>query len=562
MLYTAGITVVHLPWASMPYRLAIVEDNATARANLRSHLLRLGDFEVSSFSSGQELKAALRRQHFELVVFDYYLGASKTGVEWLQHLRRSKFIRPSTGIVFLTSDRVAQTIGQIIDCQPDLLLIKPYNLQTLSRGLNQYLAYRQYAEPALQAMDEDNPARALALLEHRLQGEVPARIRNDLYKLKAQLLFDAGHIVQARALYEAILIDCDKVLWAQWGRIKCFYREGNWAGCKGDLDALIGSELAREKAFEWLASLSFEQEAYQQAEYYLDQISPSALSVPATRLKSLTYQRQQRPLEGIELLQKQRNANRDATDRFNELTVELAEFYLAIAEQQPLTNREESLSQARRLLGIAGRHTSDAQASQKRTLLMAYTALLEDAPQRARNLMKDTAPEHFGRTDAGTLITGAKVFQGLGLGEQARQLLSQAHSRNRSTLSLAEQIFHQASLTHTEHQLGLASEQAFELNNQGTALFVKKRYLDALYYFYQAYKLLPNTPALGLNLLHCLLEAGHSGYRSLSVGQLLNALQSLPHTDSGRQRLAQLRRQVRQQQTNGRTKPAAAGSTD
>lgn len=59
--------------------------------------------------------------------------------------------------------------------------------------------------------------------------------------------------------------------------------------------------------------------------------------------------------------------HRSARDRFNDFTFELAEFYLLLAEEAPSTNREESLSQARKLVGLAGRSQSDRQVLQKET---------------------------------------------------------------------------------------------------------------------------------------------------------------------------------------------------
>ena len=71
----------------MEFRIAIVEDNATARTALRGHLMSIANLSVSSFASGVELKAALKKQNFELLLMDYHLGQGKTGVEWIQSLR-------------------------------------------------------------------------------------------------------------------------------------------------------------------------------------------------------------------------------------------------------------------------------------------------------------------------------------------------------------------------------------------------------------------------------------------------------------------------------------------
>ncbi len=97
--------------------------------------MSIANLSVSSFASGVELKAALKKQNFELLLMDYHLGQGKTGVEWIQSLREAGFIRPSTGIIFLTSDRSPQIIGHIMDLQPDVLLIKPYTIASLTRQI-------------------------------------------------------------------------------------------------------------------------------------------------------------------------------------------------------------------------------------------------------------------------------------------------------------------------------------------------------------------------------------------------------------------------------------------
>ncbi|QCZ93553.1 response regulator [Salinimonas iocasae] len=525
----------------MTYRVAIVEDNATARATLRSHLLQIEPFTVSSFSQGSELQSALRVQHFEIIIFDYYLGETKTGVEWLTTLRESRFIRPGTGIIFITSDRLPQTIGQIIDCQPDLVLIKPYNLQTLSRGIKQYLAYRQVAHSALQAMDEQQPAEALRLLKASLSQDIPLRIRTDIIKLKARLLFESGEIRQARELYEAVLLDSDRVLWAQWGKIKCLYMEGRWEHCQSDLTGLIETELAKNKAFEWLAGLSFEQQAYDKAEYYLDRIAFSALSIPAARLKSLTYQRQDRVLDGIDLLQKKRHSHKTSKETFNEFTFELAEFYLSIAEHQPAANRGESLSQARRLIGVAGRQNYDAQQNKKQAVLMAYAAVLEGDSVRAQSLLEHDIADYFARTDAATLISAAKVYSSLNKAEKAREMLSMAHERTQNNLSLAQRTSHQDAIRTAEQQLGIAADQAFELNDEGTRYFLQKLYLKAMYYFYQAHILLPERAAFALNLLQCMTETDTADYRTVKAQTLFTRLTRTRLSTSNHTRLQKIR---------------------
>ena len=528
----------------MPYRLAIIEDNATARSAIRSHLLPMGEFEISSFSNGSELKAALRRQNFEIILMDFHLGQGRNGVEWVQQLRLSQFIRPSTGIIFITADRLPQTVGQIIDTQPDLLVIKPYNIATLTRGLKHYLSYRNFVKQALDALDNNDAENALRIINQLNSEQTPGRLKNDVVKLHARILFQLGKLLEAKKLYETVLAHSDKVLWAQWGKIKCEYLAGNWSHCRNELSDLMTNSLARDKAFEWLACLCFEQEAWSQAEFYLDHIKTSELSVPATRLKSLTYQKQDKVIEGIELLQKKRDYNRSTRERFNEFTVELAEFYLSIAEQQPKTNRDESLSQARRLIGIASRAQVDQQQIQKKDYLLAFAASLEDDHDKVSQILSLEHMDLLSRTDPATLTIAAKTHNAIGNSEKARELLAMAHERNHLVSNLTSQTLNEQVLTNAELDMGMAEERSLELNNTGMRLFIGRDYIRAMYYFYQAYQMQPSTAAFGLNLVQCMLESRHANYRSYTVPALLSKLDVGALNNSNRKRLHQLRTQA------------------
>lgn len=524
----------------MDYRIAIVEDNATARTTLRGHLLPIAKLNVSSFGSGVELKSALRKQHFELIIMDYHLGQGRTGVEWVQSLKESDFIRPSTGLIFLTSDRSPQTIGRIMDLQPDALLIKPYTIASLSRQIKHYLSYRKYIEPVLREMDNKQRPSAITLLRKKLREGVPPRLASDVGKLYAKLLFENEDILHAMRVYDDVLTRSDKVLWAQWGKIRCQYAAGLWPDCQDELSGMVTSSLARDSAFEWLASLSFEQKSYEQVEAYLSQIKFSDLSLPAARLKSIAYQKQDKVVEAIDLLQKKRAMHRSAKDRFNDFTFELAEFYLLLAEEAPSTNREESLSQARKLVGLAGRSQSDRQVLQKRDYLLAFSAILEGEDQKAAHLLESDYMDDYLRTEPSMLVIAAKVHHGLGEEGKASQLLALAKQKNAELQIISEQVANDDLIFSGGERLGLNHDQAVMLNETGTQLFMNKQYLPAMKHFYDALNLSPETAAFGLNLLQCMIESDTAVYRKYGIRKLLRVIADMALSDSNHHRLTQL----------------------
>ena len=524
----------------MNYRIAIVEDNATARTTLRGHLLPIASLNVSSFASGVELKSALRKQHFELIIMDYQLGQGRTGVEWIQSLKESGFINPSTGLIFITSDRSPQTIGRIMNLQPDALLIKPYTIASLSRQIKHYLSYHQYVAPVLREMDDRQRPSAITLLRKKLREGVPSRLSSDVGKLYAKLLFENEDILHAMRVYDDVLTRSDKVLWAQWGKIKCQYAAGLWPDCQDELSSMVTSSLARDSAFEWLASLSFEQKSYEQVESYLSQIKFSELSLPAARLKTIAYQKQDKVVEAIDLLQKKRAMYRSAKDRFNDFTFELAEFYLLLAEEAPSTNREESLSQARKLVGLAARSQSDRQVLQKRDYLLAFSAILEGEDQKAAHLLESDYIDDYLRTEPSMLVIAAKVHHGLGEENKASQLLALAKQKNSELQIISEQVANDDLIFSGGERLGLNHDQAVMLNETGTQLFMDKQYLPAMKHFYDALNLSPETAAFGLNLLQCMIESDTAVYRKYGTRKLLSIIADLTLSDGNRHRLNQL----------------------
>ena len=427
-----------------------------------------------------------------------------------------------------------------MDLQPDALLIKPYTIASLSRQIKHYLSYRKYIEPVLREMDNKQRPSAITLLRKKLREGVPPRLASDVGKLYAKLLFENEDILHAMRVYDDVLTRSDKVLWAQWGKIRCQYAAGLWPDCQDELSGMVTSTLARDSAFEWLASLSFEQKSYEQVETYLSQIKFSDLSLPAARLKSLAYQKQDKVVEAIDLLQKKRAMHRSAKDRFNDFTFELAEFYLLLAEEAPSTNREESLSQARKLVGLAGRSQSDRQVLQKRDYLLAFSAILESEDQKAAHLLESDYMDDYLRTEPSMLVIAAKVHHGLGEEGKASQLLALAKQKNAELQIISEQVANDDLIFSGGERLGLNHDQAVMLNETGTQLFMNKQYLPAMKHFYDALNLSPETAAFGLNLLQCMIESDTAVYRKYGIRKLLRVIADMALSDSNHHRLTQL----------------------
>ncbi|MFC3095535.1 response regulator [Alteromonas sediminis] len=528
-------------------RLAIVEDNATARTNLRSHLLPFGCFDIHSFSNGNELRSALKRQPIDVVIIDYHLGQHKNGVECIEGLKLSGHIKPSTGVFFITADRAPKTIAQIMELHPDMLIVKPYTMGMLTKHIEKYLVFRQLVTDVLNHMDNGIYDLALRHMKDLILDAQPVnanthRFMPELNKLFARLLVYTGFYSSAVTLYDSILQRSDKVLWAQWGKIKCQYLLGEWSACENILQHLVKTNLTRDKAFEWLACLSAERELYEQTSDFLENIKVTDLTMSATKLITLAYRKQNKVIEGIDLLQRQREHNRSTRDRFEEFTYELAEFYIAIAEETPLKQREESLSQARKLIGMAARGESDMQLKLKKDVLLAYSATLEGDNEKAQKLIGDLNMLALQSAQPSAQFCAAKVLFSIGHKENGKALLNRAEAQLEKAEDQTWRSVMTIGLNDSEKTLGLDQQKAVDLNEEGMVLFANKQAEKAMPLFFEAFQRIPTMPAFSLNLLQCLVELNRTSFRHITTGHLLEQLSQLSLNQANQQRLDRIQK--------------------
>lgn len=525
-------------------KIAIVEDSTTARLNLRSNLLSMGEFDIASYSNGKELRNGLRTMNFDVVVIDFHLGQNKNGVEWIQYLAEAKLIKPSTGIVFLTSDRLPQTISQILDIHPDILIIKPYTIKTLHTSMNHYLSIRSKIKPALEYLDNEQPAKALKFVDDSLQGSLSKRVRAEFIKLQGRLLISEQRYADAVALYRNILERSSNVLWAHWGLIKSEFLTGQWGHCQNILESLISDQLTKDKAYEWMACVEIGKENYDLAEKILDNIKENDLTIPATKLKVLAYKMQGRSEEAIKLLEKKRQSNFTVKERFDEYTIELARYHLQLAENSAINERAPKLHAAKRLIGNASRSILDNQTQHQRDFMLALASLLEGDKQKAERIILDKTVGDAKNAKLTTMVDAIKVWFGLGKEDKAREVWNEVDRKLSAKDDQIDQILAGSLMLETEKSLGLSEEKAKRVNDQGMVLYLGNQLNDAIELFYKARQLDSSVPAFTLNLLQCLSDIKKAEYKDQKTLMLVDELKDKRLSESNKKRYNLIRKKI------------------
>jgi DNA-binding NarL/FixJ family response regulator len=525
-------------------KIAIVEDDATARLNLRSHLMSMGEFDIATYTNGKELRNALRTIDFDLVVIDFYLGQNKNGVECIQYLTESKLIKPSMGIVFLTSDSLPQTISQILDIHPDVLIIKPYTINTLCTSINHYLSVRLKIKPALEYLDNEQPTKALQYIDNALQGTLSKRERADFIKLKGRLLIGEQRYTEARILYHGLLERSSSFLWAHWGLIKSEFLSGQWRHCQNMLHSLINDQLNKDKAYEWMACVEIGKENYALAEKILDNIKENDLTIPATKLKVLAYKMQDRSDEAIRLLEKKRQSNFSVKERFDEFTIELARYHLQLAENSAIDERAPKLHAAKSLIGNAGRIILDNQTQHQRDFMLALVCILEGDTQKAERIILDTTVTDAKNAKLATMMDAIKVWFGLGKDDKAREIWNEVDRKLSAKNDQIDQILAGSLILQTEKSLGLSEEKAKRANDQGMVYYLGNQLNEAIELFYKARQLNASVPAFTLNLLQCLSDIKKAEYKNQQTLDLVDELKDQNLSEANSKRYYKIKKKI------------------
>jgi DNA-binding response OmpR family regulator len=526
-------------------RIAIVEDNTTARMNLRSHLLSLDNFDVASYSNGKELRNGLRTTNFDIIFIDFHLGQAKNGVEWILSLLETGAFKPSMGLFFITSDSMPQTIGQILDLHPDVIIIKPYTIKGLSNNVKHYLLARHHLLPALQYMDSGRNPLALDYVDDQLAQGVSKRVEADFIKLKGRLLLTEKRYDVASQLYSSVLARSNNVLWAHWGLIKSEFFTGKWQHCKKMLDRLIEESLTKDKAYEWLASVEIGKKNYTAAEQLLDNIKDSELTIQATRLKTLCYKMQGKTEDAIALLEKKVQSNLSIKERLVDYAMELARYHLHLAQQFTETHKSDCVSAARKMLGKATYGITDRQSEFQKDTMLALAFLLDDDKPRAERIITETSHTHqFTKANIATMIDAVNVWFGLGHTEKAKALLDECDEQLLTHESHIESLIAADLLASTEKTLGIGKERALSMNEKGLHEYQNQRFQQALSYFHRAYSMFPGVPAFALNLLQCLSDANQAEYKDISIELLIVELGSISLSDKNLKRMDSIKQKL------------------
>jgi tetratricopeptide (TPR) repeat protein len=255
----------------------VVDDYGDMRSMLRSMLHAYGVSRIDMAANGKEAVDALEENRYDVVLCDYNLGPGKDGQQVLEEARHRKLISLSTLFVIITAENTRDMVMGAIEYEPDSYLAKPFTKDLLRSRLQKLLIKKQDLEAVDRALERNDNARAIMLLDQQM-ADNPKNLA-ELTRLKADLCLRSGAYGIAMAIYQQVLA-VREIPWARLGLGKVHYSLKQYAEALKTFQQLANEFTSMTAAYDWIARTHKAQGSTQEAQSVLEnavRLSPKSI---------------------------------------------------------------------------------------------------------------------------------------------------------------------------------------------------------------------------------------------------------------------------------------------
>lgn len=359
----------------------VVDGNPTSRMTLAGQLRTMGLHSVGQVSRMSDARRELERSRFDVVVCgDEFPKGGGTGQALLDDLRRSGLLPYQTVFIMLTNEATYMKVAEAAESSVDSYLVRPYSAGSLSDRIEQARLRKAAMLPIYEALEADQPERAVALARERFQQRGPQWLLAG--RLAAEIWLRLGRLEAAESLFQAIW-ELDPRPWAMLGVARTQLDSGSPHRAQDTLAAQIEVESDYPEAYDVLGRVQMELGQFQAALISMEkamELTPMSI-VRQQRLGMLAYFCGNRD-KAVDMLERSTYLGLDSKMFDSECLVLLA--LSAFAQSQP-AQLERHLAELRKRLRA---QPSDGRLQRFTDLVAALSYQQQGHKEKAANLVK------------------------------------------------------------------------------------------------------------------------------------------------------------------------------
>jgi DNA-binding response OmpR family regulator len=534
-------------------RCLVVEDRRPFLMLLRGLLHALGAKKVDIELSAESGLKACKVKKYDVVVCDLHLGTNrKNGFEFLEELRKSNYIRPSTVFIMISGDSARSMVLGSLEKQPDDYLVKPFSQAQLNARITRATQRRMTLAALYSQIDHQKYTLSIETCKHFLQTE--PRYTNHLLQLLVKLYwkieqYDAAENMLSKVIEERALH------WAVCSMAKTYLLKKDYAKAIELAKRVIESSVNTVEAYDIIADAYLQDEKKPEAlKYILEALELSPLSIDRHfRVCEIArenghYELAMHSAKSIyELSQRSVHKNINHVCGYIRAVLDIAEN----SEHKSVKNRylQETLLTIQRMQNDESIHQSpdDFDFDIFQTVVQARMLLIEGKQSEAKKSFEETQiqiEKNFTEYPIAMAADSLKLMFKMGDFEEASKLIKVIRNNqekvDQSILYLIESETANAANTY---------EQYLCHNKKGVSLYSTGNYQQAFEEFNIAKKVCPLNINVNLNLLQCLVKliektTKPEGQHIVQARELYRFVSNMPLKDVHKVKFSKMREDV------------------
>lgn len=525
----------------------VIDDFENFRLSMLHMLRDCGADNIELAAQARSAVEYCTYNHVDVVLCDYNLGGGKNGQHILEELRHKKLLKRTSLFLLVTSESSREMVMGARESQPDAYLTKPINLAMLEKRLSSLINQRKALLPINREIDRENYPEAISLCITALT-RLP-RYKTWLLKTLGELYFQLGDLSHAIKIYDEVLSQRE-LSWAKLGRSKVLLANHRYDEAVEYLRQLVAAHPDCMEAYDLLAQGLECQNRPAQAQKILEQAtrySPNAL--PRQKHLAELAESNQDMETAAQAWRKTVNLGahsiHNSADHYLSLSNTLCDLNDGNTGKEGETLAKEALSTLSKLeKRFPGNHILELRSRIIQCRIYAAQENLQEAEKMLESVRPQLNNIRSLGLEAGLDYT--KTLYSLGYGGEAKSLLGEMadqFSDNSVAVKKIESLLDEPVNFRTK-------TRARRLNREGIIAFESGNLKEARNIFTNALEIIPNHPALNLNLVQVLIKEYEISAENQALNELchyhLSRLADLPEQHGQYRRYLAIQRKLKE----------------
>lgn len=167
----------------------VIDPNREMLLSMRTMLRKMGfdDANITQMNSVSSSRSLIENQNFDLIICSYLVDSTPSGATLLTNLRQQNLMQPTTGFIFTEVDNYLEVKRDIIEAEPDGIIVKPFNYNDFKQQVASVVKLKQQTKSIDILLANNDIETALALCDSNVQSK--PRLKNIFLRKKLQILF-------------------------------------------------------------------------------------------------------------------------------------------------------------------------------------------------------------------------------------------------------------------------------------------------------------------------------------------------------------------------------------